>query len=1221
MSLRRRFRNRVAVLVCIVAAIGAAPASARTVYVSETGNDANDGLSWAGAKRTVQAGLNKAVSGDHVWVAAGTYVGCITLKANVALWGGFAGTETNLAQRDWVTNKTILDGDKAGSVVVSPSGLTATARIDGFTIRNGIGTLSASSGYRDGGGIHVTSSSPTIANNTITANTIVGQTNGYGGGICCLDASPTIVNNTIAGNSITVPWNGYGGGIYWTWSSSPTITNNTITGNTASYGGGICDVTSLPATIENTIVAFNSSGIYSSSLGILTLRYDCVFGNTAYNFSGVTDPTGTNGNISADPLFTRQTSPGPDGIWGTADDDFGDLRLRSGSPCIDAGDNARVPADMLDLDGDGNTTEPLPFDILRGARFVDDPATADTGNGTPPIVDMGAYEYIPDCNGNGVPDTQEPDEDGDGTIDACDGCPADPMKIEPGICGCGVADTDEDGDGVADCLELGLVTDNDEVVVPEGGSAVFRVKLATLPPSDISVSISEMAGGDADLSASPPSLTFTPLTWDAYQTVTVTAAEDPDAANGSATIRCSASGTEGKDVTATEQDNDTLAIATDKASLAVPEGATASFQVKLTAQPLTSVVVELNMVTGSDSDITISSPSPTTLAFTSSNWSVYQTVTLSAAEDADAVSGQATVRLTASNLPTKEVTVLEQDSDLPPIITDTTTVSVPEGGTATFQVKLDVQPSENVTVKVLKLAGGDPDIAISSPVSGNLTFTLANWSIFQTVTLTAAEDVNTVNSSALIRCSAAGFESRDITATEADNDTLSIVVDQASVTVAEGGTGLFRVKLSAQPLGNLEVVVAKVAGGDPDISATPASLVFTIWNWNEWRTVTLSATEDADTTNGLATIRCSASGLDNVDVMIAEEENDTLSVVTDRSAVSVSEGGSASFGVKLNAQPVSDVTISVNKVPGGDPDVSVLPASLTFTTSNWDTYQAVIISAGADADYVNGEATIRCSAAGLADKDVAVTEADQGPPATTWYRDMDSDGYGNPNESIQSVGQPGGYVSDKTDCSDNNASIHPGATDTPDDGIDQDCSGSDATTIPPPGTDADGDGVPDATDTCPATPTGSVVDGQGCAAAQRDTDSDGVMDDEDQCADTPAGAESDAHGCAASQRDSDGDGVIDADDQCAGTPTGAETDTQGCAASQRDSDNDGITDDVDQCPQTPSGTIVEADGCPADDSGSAQLRPSLFPFCGTGIVESVLFSVAGLVMMQSRRKC
>ena len=72
-------------------------------------------------------------------------------------------------------------------------------------------------------------------------------------------------------------------------------------------------------------------------------------------------------------------------------------RLASGSPCIDAGDNAAVPFDITDLDGDGDTDERTPFDLDYKPRFVQDPYTEDTGVADWPlyryIVDMGAYEY------------------------------------------------------------------------------------------------------------------------------------------------------------------------------------------------------------------------------------------------------------------------------------------------------------------------------------------------------------------------------------------------------------------------------------------------------------------------------------------------------------------------------------------------------------------------------------------------------------------------------------------------------------------------------------------------------------------------------------------------------------------------------------------------------------------------------------------------------------
>ena len=101
------------------------------------------------------------------------------------------------------------------------------------------------------------------------------------------------------------------------------------------------------------------------------------------------------------------------------------------------------------------------------------------------------------------------------------------------------------------------------------------------------------------------------------------------------------------------------------------------------------------------------------------------------------------------------------------VTTSVSSVSVPEGGTNTFQVKLSAQPWTNVTVTVAR-ESGDGDITVTGGT--NLVFTSANWSTWQTVTLAAAEDADTSNGTAVIWVSGADFSAR-VTATEADHDT------------------------------------------------------------------------------------------------------------------------------------------------------------------------------------------------------------------------------------------------------------------------------------------------------------------------------------------------------------------------------------------------------------------------------------------------------------------
>jgi len=336
---------------------------------------------------TIQKAINVSSTGDIVSVAAGTYYENILFPGNKTI--------TLISENGAVS--TVIDGGHNGSVVTFAPDNNST--LDGFTITNG-------STLGNGGGILCgSSSSPTIANCIITDNEAFA-----GGGISCgASSAPYITNSIIQYNSVTGDNDqSNGGGIHASPFSRPTITNCIIKNNTSGRnGGGLAFNTADEPWIVNCIFSNNTAAVnggaisFKNSAPVIT---NCTFSNNSASSPGgaiacsnplpgtavansilwgdspneITCDSATisvtysdieegytgEGNINADPKFV--------------DEENGDFHLLNDSPCIDAGDNSALALPVTDIDGDD--------------RKIDDPAVADTGNGTLPIVDIGAYE-------------------------------------------------------------------------------------------------------------------------------------------------------------------------------------------------------------------------------------------------------------------------------------------------------------------------------------------------------------------------------------------------------------------------------------------------------------------------------------------------------------------------------------------------------------------------------------------------------------------------------------------------------------------------------------------------------------------------------------------------------------------------------------------------------------------------------------------------------------
>lgn len=424
---------------------------------------ANDGTSWADAYRGADAlavAIAAAQPADEIWVVAGRYLPNLTLTRSepfsinkeISLYGGFVGTETQLAQRDFKANVTLLSGDLAGN---DASGLhgdntfhvlvcrtqACTATIDGFTLSGGVAT-SPQGNNLIGGGLLVTNvAAPVLRNCIFTDN----RAHSRGGGAFVGSQSAAFIDCTFDGNHVGT----YGGGLYagnFTTVDRCVFVNNTAFRGSAIEIYGSCTLTnslihhnhcpdegggaavsvelSFGVSIVNCTVVDNSApnwnyaGIYAAGINNLTTIKNCIaFGNTSMSPGGATNiwPTslagvrytltehghaGT-GNIAATPVFEPCI---PDAYI-----------LAPHSPGIDAGDNAAVPAGLT-------------LDVVARRRFQDIAAVADTGSGTAPIVDIGAWEGASDCNQNGVDDWCDIqfgvslDANSDGVPDECE-CP------------------------------------------------------------------------------------------------------------------------------------------------------------------------------------------------------------------------------------------------------------------------------------------------------------------------------------------------------------------------------------------------------------------------------------------------------------------------------------------------------------------------------------------------------------------------------------------------------------------------------------------------------------------------------------------------------------------------------------------------------------------------------------------------------------------------------
>ena len=439
-------------------------------------------------------------------------------------------------------------------------------------------------------------------------------------------------------------------------------------------------------------------------------------------------------------------------------------------------------------------------------------------------------------------------------------------------------------------------------------------------------------------------------------TVTVTAVDDDDTLPERVAISATASNAEGVVAPAaavlTITDDDAPGVTVAAADpLVVAEGANNTYTVRLNFQPGSDVVMEVR-VTGSG-DVTTDTAQ---LTFTSVNWATEQTVTVTAADDPDAVMDTATIthRIVAASsaneydsVSVAGVNVRVTEDDTRGVTVSETERTIAESGTGnavTYTVVLNSQPTSTVTV-----SPSSDDTGAARVSTGTLRFTTSNWNDPQTVTVTGVnDDIDNPadRRTAIISHRVSGGDyggetAASVVVTVIDDDTRDILVDTEDaldgvqttpITVDEGRTATYTIVLGSEP--TAPVTISPQSSNANIATARPTSLRFTSGNWNSPQTVTVTGVNDDKDNAGeqrATTLRnaVSAPGSDyaaaftpNITVEVTDDDPDpTVTLLASPSAL-VENGGPVVISATQDI--VSDdrtyITVTVTAGDDTDPD-------------------------------------------------------------------------------------------------------------------------------------------------------------------------------------------------------------------------------------------------------------------------------------------------------------
>ena len=523
----------------------------------------------------------------------------------------------------------------------------------------------------------------------------------------------------------------------------------------------------------------------------------------------------------------------------------------------------------------------------------------------------------------------------------------------------------------------------DAYTVPEGGTQAVTVTLSADPERTVVIPLTATDQGttsSTDYSV-PSSVTFN--TGELSQTITFTATADVEDDDDESVLLgfdtslpagVSASGTVETTVTITDDDVPAVTVSFEADAYTVPEGATQTVTVTLSADPERTVVIPL-VATGQGADTGDYSGVPADVTFNAGDTS--KMITFSATDDPEDDDDES-VRLSFGAMPdarvnpgtTATTTVSIDDNDDPQVTVqfERAAYTVAEGGTRSVTVRLSADPERTVVIPLVATGQGADTGDFSVPA----TVTFAAGDTSKMITFSATDDtVDDDDESVLLTfgtalptgVSAGTTATTTVSITDDDDPQVTVQFEQAAYTVAEGGTVTVTVTLSENPERTVVIPLMKEELGraeSTDYSGVPADVTFNAGETS--KTFTFTATQDNVDDDGESVKLAFGPNLPSrvsagTPATVSIDDDDGAGVSVSEAALTIGEGSSGTYTIVLDSQPTADVTVTIND-PSGNTDVTADPADLTFSSSDWSSEKTVTVDAAHDTDAEDETATV-----------------------------------------------------------------------------------------------------------------------------------------------------------------------------------------------------------------------------------------------------------------------